>query len=287
MKTLEEVDVDELRIDAIVIGNRHRADLGDLTGLTASIAAVGLLHPIVVTTDRVLIAGRRRLEACTQLGWKKVPVTYATSARSARDLLIAERDENTARLDMKPSEKVSLGLALEKIEQPHAEERRRVGQAKGRQSRHQGLVEAKFASTREPIVRTADIVGAAVGMSRTTYKRAKHIVVQARAGNPAAVAALAKMDATGKVTRAYDDLVDPEGTRKKQAPPRKPRKRADLNEVLDPLRRYLKGWDESHHGAMTPATARRLLKKVGQIENGLYDLHRFLETRGTRSRALD
>lgn len=41
-----------------------------------------------------------------------------------RALLEAERDENTCRLDMKPSEKVALGLALEELEKPKARERK-------------------------------------------------------------------------------------------------------------------------------------------------------------------
>lgn len=44
-----------------------------------------------------------------------------------RALLEAERDENTCRLDMKPSEKVALGLALEELERPKAEARERAG----------------------------------------------------------------------------------------------------------------------------------------------------------------
>jgi len=41
----------------IVIGARHRKDLGDIAALAASIADVGLLHAIVVTPDNRLIAG--------------------------------------------------------------------------------------------------------------------------------------------------------------------------------------------------------------------------------------
>jgi ParB family chromosome partitioning protein len=61
-------------IDRILIGKRLRQDVGDLDGLSASIAEVGLLHPIVVTPDNRLVAGYRRLLACRQLGWSEVPV---------------------------------------------------------------------------------------------------------------------------------------------------------------------------------------------------------------------
>ncbi len=56
-------DATTRRIADIRIGERHRRDLGDVDALAASIAAVGLMHPIVVMPDGTLIAGRRRLEA--------------------------------------------------------------------------------------------------------------------------------------------------------------------------------------------------------------------------------
>ena len=36
-------------VNSIVIGERHRKDLGDIDGLAVSIAELGLLHPIVIT----------------------------------------------------------------------------------------------------------------------------------------------------------------------------------------------------------------------------------------------
>ena len=41
----------EVSIDAITIGPRFRKDLGDIAALAASIEDIGLLHPIIVTTD--------------------------------------------------------------------------------------------------------------------------------------------------------------------------------------------------------------------------------------------
>ena len=62
------------RISAITIGVRHRRDLGDIEGLAASVAEVGLLYPVVITPGNVLIAGERRLAACAFLRWREVPV---------------------------------------------------------------------------------------------------------------------------------------------------------------------------------------------------------------------
>jgi ParB-like chromosome segregation protein Spo0J len=62
------------RIADIIIGIRHRRGLGDIDSLARSIAEVGLLHPVVIRSDGVLIAGERRLAACKALGWSEVPV---------------------------------------------------------------------------------------------------------------------------------------------------------------------------------------------------------------------
>ena len=47
----------------IRIGERHRKDLGDLSGLAESIKSEGLLQPIGITPDHVLVFGERRLRA--------------------------------------------------------------------------------------------------------------------------------------------------------------------------------------------------------------------------------
>ena len=51
-------------IDGIVIGERHRKDLGDLDALAASIGKLGLLQAIGVTKSNELVFGERRLRAC-------------------------------------------------------------------------------------------------------------------------------------------------------------------------------------------------------------------------------
>ena len=51
----------QLPLDSIAVGDRDRADLGDVRGLAESIAAVGLLHPVVVTGSGDLVAGGRRV----------------------------------------------------------------------------------------------------------------------------------------------------------------------------------------------------------------------------------
>lgn len=193
-------------ISSVVVNGRHRKDLGDLDALAESIQALGLLHPVVVAPGNKLVAGQRRLEACKRLGWTEIPATEIASLADAFAHLSAERDENTCREDMKPSEKVTLGQALEELERPAAETRK----AEAGKANLPGASGENFT----PLAKgaTRDIVGSAVGMSGVTYQRAKAVVEASE--NPelseedraVAVEAREEMDRTGKVTPAFDKV---------------------------------------------------------------------------------
>jgi hypothetical protein len=81
--------------------------LGDLAGLAASIADLGLLHPIVINSAGELFAGERRL-----LGWKAVPATVI----DLDAIVKGEFAENAHRKDFLPSEIDAIRRALEPIE---------------------------------------------------------------------------------------------------------------------------------------------------------------------------
>lgn len=192
-----------MNIDKIVVTDRHRADLGDVSDLAASIALHGLLHPIVVTTEGRLIAGERRLAACRSLGWTDVKVTFIEGVTDAADLLRMERDENTCRKEMTPSECVALGRALEELERPKAREAQsNAGRAAA------AALNGKAASVPPNESRqkfdTREVVAPAVGMSTATYSRAKQLVTAAENGDEKAAEQVAEMDRTGKVTKPYE-----------------------------------------------------------------------------------
>jgi hypothetical protein len=65
---------DRLPIDAIKVGERIRKDMGDIAALAKSIEDIGLLQPIIVTPDGLLLCGERRLRAAKLLGWTEIPV---------------------------------------------------------------------------------------------------------------------------------------------------------------------------------------------------------------------
>ncbi|MFO6453390.1 MULTISPECIES: ParB N-terminal domain-containing protein [unclassified Aeromicrobium] len=85
----------ERRTDSIRVGVRHRQTTGDLSALVASIGRVGLLQPITITPDGLLICGYRRLEAVKQLGWRTLRVWVRPGLSDDLARLLAERDENT------------------------------------------------------------------------------------------------------------------------------------------------------------------------------------------------
>ena len=67
-------------IAEVQIGERHRHDMGDIDALAASMARIGLLHPIVVTPEGLLVCGERRLCAAKRLGWETIPVTIRSGS---------------------------------------------------------------------------------------------------------------------------------------------------------------------------------------------------------------
>jgi ParB-like nuclease domain len=66
-----------VNIDEIKIGKRIRTDPQINSDITASIATNGLIEPILVTKDKRLILGYRRLLTCKALNWKKIPVNVS------------------------------------------------------------------------------------------------------------------------------------------------------------------------------------------------------------------
>ena len=81
-------------VDSILVGVRHRTDYGDIQALADSIAEVGLLQPVTITPDGVLICGARRLAALKHLGLKTANVWVRSGLSNKLLALMAERDDN-------------------------------------------------------------------------------------------------------------------------------------------------------------------------------------------------
>lgn len=113
-----------LQVKEIFIGERIREDMGDIEDLAKSIEKYGLLHPIVIDENNNLIAGHRRLQAVTSLGWEEVDVKYKTHL-SDKEKRLLELEENTKRKDLTEYEKSKNIVELVEITKSIIEEEKK------------------------------------------------------------------------------------------------------------------------------------------------------------------
>lgn len=96
--------------------DRQRQDL-DMTKvqeLAESIKRNGLINPIVISPDLLLVAGERRLKACTELGWDSIPAQF-TNDLSPDELHAIELEENIRRVDLSWEEECQAVLDLHEL----------------------------------------------------------------------------------------------------------------------------------------------------------------------------
>lgn len=113
-------------ITKIQVRDRIRKDFGDIAELAGDIEQNGLINPPVVNKEYVLLAGERRLRACTLLGWEQIPVTMMDT-RDAEHELNIEISENDCRKDFSKAERVDYMYRLMRIEKEKARERMNAG----------------------------------------------------------------------------------------------------------------------------------------------------------------
>ncbi|GGD24418.1 ParB/RepB/Spo0J family partition protein [Nocardioides daphniae] len=106
----------ERSVNSIRVGARHRhhPDEG-VESLMASIKNLGLLQPITITPDGVLVCGARRLAAIKQLGWRTVKVWVRSGISDDLSRLLAQQDENTERKELTPREQAALFTELRRL----------------------------------------------------------------------------------------------------------------------------------------------------------------------------
>jgi ParB family transcriptional regulator, chromosome partitioning protein len=169
----------------IIVKNRHRRDMGNINLLADDIANFGLLEPIGITSDNVLVYGERRLTAIRD---HLVRDEIEALIVDTDFLLCAEFSENLVRKEWEISELISMGEAI-KVELSRADVPTQKKAAQERfQAHYRRLLEdkAKIGSQRD--LRTDDILALALGFSSTTnYLRAVKVV---KTGNPKLVSAL-------------------------------------------------------------------------------------------------
>ncbi|MDA3799513.1 MAG: ParB N-terminal domain-containing protein [Kiritimatiellae bacterium] len=107
----------KVSISDITVSDRVRKDMGDLTPLMDSLDKHGLISPVVVNEDLVLVAGHRRLQSAKKLGWSEIEVII-THKISEEDLLEIELSENVYRKDFSPLELLEGYTRFERLKKP-------------------------------------------------------------------------------------------------------------------------------------------------------------------------
>lgn len=169
-------------VDSIVVGDRVRSDLGDIGELAGSIASVGLLHPVVITAKRRLVAGGRRLAAARSLGWTEVPVRVVDLSTAA-DALRAEADENTCRKPLTPYEASDMRRRQADVLRPAATERKSTA-IKGRDDKGRAISTSSNLDEVEPAARraTRKLSSVSTGYSGSTLDKVDEIRDMAERG---------------------------------------------------------------------------------------------------------
>jgi len=97
----------KLKIDEIIVKNRIRADSGNLTPLKESMNRSGLLNPVSITKDKILLAGFRRLESARQLGWEEIECRIVNAVTPIEKFNV-EVEENLTRKQFDESELIKI-----------------------------------------------------------------------------------------------------------------------------------------------------------------------------------
>lgn len=197
-----------VRIEDITIEKRARKDLGDIITLSKSIESLGLLQPVGVTKEKVLLFGHRRVQACKALGWETIPARiFEIDADDRLKPLKMEQHENEYRKEMTPSEKVAIA---EKIEEA----------LKGRWGGDRTKVPDLAPCTQG---KSRDIAADAVGMKPELYRQAKAIT---KTGNDEAIQ---RIDSGEPISRVYNETV------KKKPQPKPEPKRIKITLCENPI----------------------------------------------------
>lgn len=203
----------ERALDSIRVGRRHRADLGDIGELAASIEREGLLQPITIAPDGVLVCGMRRLAAMRQLGWRTANVWVRSGISDDLGQLLAEQDENALHKPLTQTEQASLYRELKALLAEDASRRQEASRftADGRKPRSHGAATVAAPSTDSPSG-DARAQAALMVTGRNSYTSLERIgELQGLAGDPTmpsgvrerAAAELAGIDAGGSITSAH------------------------------------------------------------------------------------
>jgi len=98
-----KMELKNIDINRIVTRQRIREDVGDIDDLANSIREFGLLSPVLINSNYLLISGFRRLEACKKLGQTHIQAILVDIV-DENLLFQMESQENLCRKSLSTSE---------------------------------------------------------------------------------------------------------------------------------------------------------------------------------------
>ena len=107
----------QIPIESIKVKKRIRQEMGDISALAESMRRFGQISPIVISSDKVLIAGGRRLEAARSLGWKSINAVVA-EITDELTMLEYECEENIQRANFTPVEEATASQRIYELRNP-------------------------------------------------------------------------------------------------------------------------------------------------------------------------
>ena len=104
----------QIPLDDIRVKRRIREEPEDIEDLMNSMKRYGLMNPITINSENVLIAGRRRLEAARRLGWHMISANVIEATDRVSELEM-EIEENTQRSNVTDQELMKAYTRLERL----------------------------------------------------------------------------------------------------------------------------------------------------------------------------
>jgi ParB family chromosome partitioning protein len=92
-----EKELVEVDIHLITVRPSFREQPGDLATLENSIRHLGLLFPVIINQDNILISGSRRLQACRNIGMEKIEALRVNIEPNSLTALDIQCNENLCR----------------------------------------------------------------------------------------------------------------------------------------------------------------------------------------------
>lgn len=160
----------------------YNADQGESwSAFVASVKEQGILEPIVITSDGVIISGHRRWRAAQELGFPEVPVTSRNFA-----------DDNEVMIALIEYNRYREKTLTEKMREASVLEEAVAAQAKDRQGTRVDLME-NLPECENAGKTTRDVVAAAIGVSGRTYDKMK-LIHETAQDNPTVARLVEKLD---------------------------------------------------------------------------------------------